>query len=289
MIVGAALGRACLGMTPFRIRHENLATWTAQHAPAIRTLALQLLFDFVQRFPTRIAEMRLTMALLDVQVAPAMRTQSFAIFAAKRPHWRGQQHLLAQGVFQQQTFALIVADLGLGFGDRHLVGAAVHAQRPVDQVKRPVHVMADRLQAAGATKLQVRLDLANQPDVFDILMMAAMLHDPLGAAVAVQRADLAKVGPKLDGAGLKRLVELQIAEFQFPNPNQHSSTSLKTLARKRPKQHRCSDRNRVWQAKLLTGNAGRYRRAGSLLGQKSRIRVAVSSVKGSTRELHVIP
>src|SRR5271165_5978682 len=274
MIVRPPLGRARLGMTPFRIRHENLATWTAQHEPATGTLAWQLLLNFVQRLPAGIAEMPLTMALLDVQVLPAMRTQSFAISAAQRSNWRRQQHLLAQGVLQQQAFALIVADLSFRLGDRHLVGAAVYAQRPVDQVERPVHIMADRFQAAGATELQVSLDLANQPDVFDILMMAAVLHDQLRAAVTVKRADLGKVGPKLDGAGLKRLVELQIAEFQFPNPNQHSSTSLKTLARKRPKQHRCSGRNRVWQAKLLTGNAGRYRRAGSLLGQKSRIRVA---------------
>src|SRR5271165_4857487 len=226
MIVRPPLGRARLGMTPFRIRHENLATWTARHAPAIGTLALQLLFDFVQRIPTGIAEMRLTMALLDVQVLPAMRTQSFAIFAAQRPYWRSQQHLLAQGVLQQQTFALVIADLGFGFGDRHLVSTAIHTQRPVNQVKSPVHIMANRLQAASATELQVGLDVANQPDVLDILMMAAVLHDQLRAAVAVQRANLAKVGPKLDGPGLKRLVELQIAEFQFPNPNQHSSTSL---------------------------------------------------------------
>src|SRR5271166_6073779 len=189
-------------------------------------LAWQLAFDFVQRIPAGIAEMRLTMALLDVQVLPAMRTQSFAIFAAKRSHRRRQQHLLAQGVLQQQTFTLIVADLGFRFGDRHLVGAAVHAQRPVDEVKRPVHIMADRLQAAGTTELQVGLDLAHQPDVFDILMMAAVLHDQLRATVTVQRANLAKIGSKLDGAGLKRLVELQIAEFQLPNPNQHSGTSL---------------------------------------------------------------
>src|SRR5271157_4013031 len=133
--------------------------------------------------------------------------------------------------------------------------------------------MADRLQAAGATELQVSLNLANQPDVFDILMMAAVLNDQLRAAVTVERADLGKVGPKLDGAGLKRLVELHVSEFQFPDPDQHNS-NLMTQARKRPKQPRHSGRNRVWQAKLLTENTGRYRRAGSFLGQTSSIRAA---------------
>ena len=71
--------------------------------------------------------MLLTMALLDIQVAAAVRTQTFAIFAAQRPDRRGQQHLLAQDVFQQKTFALIIADLGLGLADRHLIGAAIYA------------------------------------------------------------------------------------------------------------------------------------------------------------------
>src|SRR5208283_1779619 len=226
MIVGAALGRARLGVTSFRIRHGNLATWIARHAPANGTLALQLLLDFVQRLPAGIAEMLLTMAFFDVAVAPAKRTQPFAIFAAQRPYWRGQQNLLAQGVFQQQTFALIIADLSFCFGDRDLVGAAVHAQRPVDQIERPVHIMADRLQAASTTVLQLRLDLAHQPDVLDILMVPAVLHDQFRAPSAAKRAHLQEVNPKLDGAGLKSLVELQVAEFQFPNPNQHSSTGL---------------------------------------------------------------
>ena len=57
-------------------------------------------------------------------------------------------------------------------------------------------------------------------------MMTAMLHDQLGTALAVQRANLPEVGTKLDCAGLIVLVELQLAEFQFPNTNQHSSTGL---------------------------------------------------------------
>jgi hypothetical protein len=56
--------------------------------------------------------------------------------------------------------------------------------------------------------------------------MTAVFNDQLGAPLAMQRAGLTKVGHKLDGAGLKILVELQVLEFQFPNPNQHSSTGL---------------------------------------------------------------
>ena len=91
-----------------------------------------------------------------------------------------------------------------------------------------------------------------------------MLDDQLRPALGVQRADLAEVGTKLDRSGLKVLVELQLPEFQIPNPNQHGSTGLSSLAHEQhPKQPRRSGRNRVWQAKLLTENSGRYRQAGS--------------------------
>jgi len=50
--------------------------------PATGILALQLFLDFVQRIPARIADMLLTMTLLDIQIAAAQRTQTFAIFAA---------------------------------------------------------------------------------------------------------------------------------------------------------------------------------------------------------------
>jgi hypothetical protein len=87
--------------------------------------------------------------------------------------------------------------------------------------------MTDRFETTGTTELQVRFHLAHQPDVLDILVVPAVLNDQLGVAVSVERANLAKVGTKLDGARLKRLVELHIVEFQFPNPNQHSSTNLR--------------------------------------------------------------
>ena len=71
--------------------------------------------------------MLFTMTLLNIQVAAAVRTQPLAIFAAQGPNRRGQQHLLAQCIFLQQAFALIIADLGLRLGNGDLVGAPIHA------------------------------------------------------------------------------------------------------------------------------------------------------------------
>ena len=68
--------------------------------------------------------------------------------------------------------------------------------------------------------------VTHQANVFDILMMSAMLYDQLGTAFAVQSPNLAEIWPELDCAGLILFVKLQLLEFQFPNTNQHSSTGL---------------------------------------------------------------
>ena len=76
-------------------------------------------------------------------------------------------------------------------------------------------------------------------------------------------------------AGLIVLVKLQLLEFQFPNPNQHSSTGTSAQneaatghaqfpnVRAYAKQTRRGSRDAVLLANLLTGNTGRYRWAGT--------------------------
>ena len=171
--------------------------------------------------------MLLTITLLDIQIAAAVRTQSLAIVAAQRPNRRRQKYLLAQGVFQKQAFAHIIADFGLGLADGRFFGAFVYALRPINQVKTTVDIVGDRLQTASTAELQMHLNTADQPDVFNILVMAAMLHHEVGATLAAQRANLLKIGPKLDRSRLIAFVKLEIVHFQFPNSNQHSSTSLR--------------------------------------------------------------
>src|SRR5580692_7327552 len=273
MIVGAALGRARLRMAPFWIRHDNLLTGPPTLATVTLNLALQLLLDLVERIPARIAHMLLTITLLfQVQIASAMRTQPLAIFAAQGSNRSRQQHLLTQGIFQQQALALIIADFGFGFGNRYFIGPPVHAQWAVDQVETLVDIVDHRIQATGTAELQVGLYVSHQADIFNILMVPAMFDDQLCTAFAVQKADLAEIRPKLDCAGLIVFVKLQLMEFQFPNTNQHSSTGLSLERSHRPcpipecqglrKQTRRGLRDAVLQANLLTGNTGRYRWAG---------------------------
>ena len=165
-----------------------------------------------------------TVTLLDVQIAPAVRTQSLALFAAQGAYRRGQQNLLAEDIFQQKTLALIIADFGFRLADGRLIPAAIHTQRPVDQIKTLVYVVRHRIETASATELQFRRYAANQANVFDVLMMAAMLHNQLGPAFATQRSALPELRPKFDHAGLEVFIKLQLSELQFPNTNQHSNT-----------------------------------------------------------------
>ncbi len=217
--------------------------------------------------------MLLTMTLLDIQIAAAQRTQSLAILAAQRPNRRRQKHLLAQGVFQKQAFAHIIADFGLGLADGRLIGAPIHPLRAVDQIKNPIHIVADRLQTASTAELEMRLNAADQPDVLDILMMAAMFHNQIGTTLTMQRAHLAKFSTEVDGAWLITFVKLQIVEFEFPNTNQHSSTSLRPYLSLTSQlessqtffpMQQCQGTSPVFQAKFLKENSGRDRWAGAL-------------------------
>src|SRR5690349_8758702 len=84
---------------------------------AVCNLALQLISNLAQRSPTRIAGTLFTVTLFLVQVASAARAQTFAIFAAHGLDRRREQYLLAQDVFQEKTFALIIADFRFRFAD----------------------------------------------------------------------------------------------------------------------------------------------------------------------------
>ena len=79
---------------------------------------LQPAADIFQRRPARIFYFTGAGALFLVQILAALRTQSLAIFAASDLQRQREQHLLAQNILEQNTFSLIIADLGFGVGDR---------------------------------------------------------------------------------------------------------------------------------------------------------------------------
>ena len=155
-----------------------------------------------------------------------MRAQTFAVFPANQFHGRRKQDLLAQNVFQQKTFALIIADLGVRLRNGDFFRPAIDTQGPVQQIKGPVYRMRHRIEAAGTTYFEGGVESANHTDVIHVLLVAAMLDDQLRPAFGLQRAYLAEIETKINRSGLEVLVKLQFLEFQIANPNEHSSTCL---------------------------------------------------------------
>ena len=106
-----------------------------------------------------------------VQILAAMRAQALAIFAAGDLQRQRQQHLLAQNIFQQNSVALIIADLGFGVGHREFVAAGVRAERPVEQFEVAGNVLLHRFQTAGALQLDARRQTPSQAYVLDYLCL----------------------------------------------------------------------------------------------------------------------
>src|SRR5258708_17402544 len=111
-------------------------------------LLIQLVSYLFQRRPSWILDFVHARALNLVQVLAAVRTQAFADLAANRLQWQRQQHLLAQRVFQQQPFALVVSDLGLGVSDRQLFVAGISSNRPVQKIETALDLVYDRIKTA---------------------------------------------------------------------------------------------------------------------------------------------
>src|SRR5437667_6896985 len=60
-------------------------------------------FDFQQRIHMWIESFRWAVAFTRVQVRPAVGTQTFAVYRAKRLHRKGQQNLFAQDIGDGQS------------------------------------------------------------------------------------------------------------------------------------------------------------------------------------------
>ena len=166
--------------------------------------------------------------------------------------------------------------------------APIHPLRAVDQVKRPIQIVADRLQTASTAELEMRLNAAHQADILDILVMAAMLYNQIGTTLAMQWAHLAKFATELDSSGLIAFVKLQIVEFQFPNTDQHSSTGLRLylsltsqLETSRTSFHAALSRDDKprFSGQVPEGKQWRGQMGGSALGQYLRINLLTDSVK----------
>src|SRR5436305_8389008 len=125
----------------------------------------QLLANVFQRQPAWVLDRFGAVALLLVQVAPAMRAQTFAVLAANGLYGQCQQNLLPQDILKEQPFSLIIPYLSPGCGHRKLffVGG-VRSLGAIQKLELVAYILMNRLHAACALHLHPRGTLADYRD-----------------------------------------------------------------------------------------------------------------------------
>src|SRR5262249_52932911 len=131
----------------WRLKSRKLWSFTARlkPGPCLGKSVIQFLPDLFQCLPARILHRRVAGTWLSIAILAATRTEALAIFTAQHFQRNREQHLLAQDVFQEQAFALIVADLGFRIGHGEFLVSGVGAQRTIQQVKAARDVLLDRI------------------------------------------------------------------------------------------------------------------------------------------------
>src|SRR5215472_1599059 len=189
VVVGAAARCARFGMPPFGIWHDKspgdattrLRRFFSESSIVLDQVLIrsvfQLLANLFESPPTRIGDRDRAMASFQVEVAAAMRAQSFASRSAHLLGGKPQQNLLLQHVFEMQSLTLIVANLGFRGTDRGILASGVHSLRTIEQVEAFREGIAHRLEAARATSLDFHAKGAQHANVLDHLAgLARFLH-----------------------------------------------------------------------------------------------------------------
>jgi len=129
-----------------------------------------------------------------VQVLATARAKSFAVFLAERAAGQGEEHLFAHDILKGEAALFIIADFGLIGGDGALAGVSVGGLGAEDEVEGAGEGGGDGFDAAGAEEFEVAFVGGAEADVGDLLAVAAVFEDEVGAAGDGEGADLLDVG-----------------------------------------------------------------------------------------------
>src|SRR5579862_1996194 len=210
-VVRPARGGALFRMSAFWIRHTMVSFFP-------------LVLNTLKRRPTVVRGFRLALALLQVPVLPAYRTNPFAPRPAQPLDRQRKQHKLAQYVVQLHAVAFVKSHLGFARVE-HLLLAQPFGHRPVVQLKVPVDRAIRRLQTTIAIGLHPHRHMPLNPDLLQEI--ADQLRLPDGP----QRADLVQlqVG-KLDRTRSQLHIEGRGAELQVSNVKEHACSGPDRLS-----------------------------------------------------------
>ena len=168
---------------PFRWPVRAAKLCGAERGPMVQNLVLSG-FDRAgqscERIPFGVGRGFAVAGLL-VQVLAAARAKSFAVFFAEGAAGQGEKHLFTHNIFKRETALLIIADFGLILRNRPLAGVGVGGLRSEDEVEAASEGGGDGFDAASAEEFEVALVGGAQADVGDLLPVAAVFDDEVGA------------------------------------------------------------------------------------------------------------
>jgi hypothetical protein len=241
--MAAALGGALLGVAAFRIRHcsflsvRTAAARIAAGRPGIakfvypecyRAMVLAG-FKRTGQVCKRIPPSGLGFGIrgdvagagFQVQVLTTARTKTLAVFRAERARGQGEQHLFAHDILKRQTTLFIIPDFRLIEGNGALAGLGVCVLGAEDEVELAAEGGGDGLHAAGAEQFERAAEGGAKANVGDLLAMAAILDEEVGAAGDGNGADLGDVGGVVERAGGDGLGEDQGLSFELEGGDEH--------------------------------------------------------------------
>ena len=185
-----------------------------------------------------------------------MRTQALAIFAAHHLQRNRQQNLLAQRIFQQQPFALVITNLGLGHpspkalrGPRRCPADGTASQIPAPHLPPPGRGSAHKA-LPGWSQASLK------PDVLDYLVFAVVFLDQLGPPAA-DAAACAAVRPAPDrwhpGGNVLPEVDRMMLQISYFDEHREPSAAPPKY-REGPRKH--AQRRKSLQGAILKNKGG---------------------------------
>src|SRR3984893_1501318 len=154
-----------------------------------------------------------------------MRAKALAVITTDRFEGKCKQNLLPQDVFQEQMLALIIADLGFGYGNRKFFPSCVSAQGAIQQVELARHLLYHRFQAAGDGYLNPGRQPSIESYIPYYLMFAVPFLDYLSAPAGVECLHLPQLFSQIEHTRGYFLLEINGTQLQFVNFDEHQTPS----------------------------------------------------------------
>ena len=174
-----------------------------------------------ERIPPRIDRSLIATAGGAVQILTTAGAKSFAVRRAERAAGQGEQHLFAHDILKQKTALFIIPDFCLVDGNCAFAGFGVGSLGTEDEVEVAVDGDGDGFDAAGAEHLELSFVGGADADIVDVVVVAAMFDEQIGAALDGEGSDLADVDGVVDHPGSDGLMDKERLFFEIDGGYQH--------------------------------------------------------------------